>query len=594
MKYWLTGWFGALWCGIAYAFAALSMGDVPKYQQGFGHFDYVNPVAPKGGVLKLSVLGGFDSFNPYSLKGDKEMGATKLLVETLMARSLDEPFTQYGLLADEARLAKDGLSMTFHLNPAARFSNGDPVTALDVAESFNVLTRDPTSSPLYRFYWADVRKVSVLNNLTVRFEFKRRNAELHMIIGELPVFSHKWLAPGKALADQAMVPPIGSGPYLLESYKTGAYAQFRRNPFYWARQLPVRQGMFNFDRIVFRYYRDDMSRLEAFKAGEFDVSYETISRQWARGYVGNKFDQGLILKQLVPNHQPKGMQGFVFNLRRSLFADKRVRQALGLAFDFEWVNQNLFYGLYKRSPSYFTNSEMAASGVPSKAELAILMPLQKQLDPAVFGEAIDPPVTVLPYGLRDNLRLARQLLLQAGWHEEAGKLVNGHKEAFQFEFVTYSKAFERVVSSWQRNLSKLGIAMSVRVLDPAVYQRRLDGYDYDVTSVVYPASSSPGNEQFDFHGCLAAKQKGSRNWAGLCDPAVEKLLQHFATYHDRHEMVAASRALDRVLRAGYYVVPNWYGPAYPMAWWNRLAKPAVVPDYYDPIDWVILTWWAKP
>lgn len=572
----------------------MAMGYAPRYAPGFDHFAYVNPAAPKGGRLTLSAQGGFDTLNPYSLKGDKEAGLSKLTVETLGVKGEDEPYTCYGLLAEDMVLAKDGLSATFRLNPLARFSDGQPVSAADVVFSFNTLTKDPGATPLYRMYWADVARVTALDARTVRFDFQRRNSELHMILCELPVFSRRWIPAGKTLADVNQTPPIGSGPYVLAGYDLGKYSRYRRNTAYWAANLPVRKGMFNFDEIVYRYYRDETSRLEAFKAGEFDVSVENIAKQWARGYSGSKFDDGRILKKTLPHGNGAGMQGFVFNLRRPQFADKRLRQAIGLAFDFEWANRNLFYQQYRRSDSYFTNSELAASGMPGPDELALLEPLRGKLDPAVFGPAVMPPVSDPYYGARPNLRKARQLLFEAGWRYEGGRLVDRMGTPLRIEFLTYSRTYERIVSGWAQNLAKLGIQMTVRVVDPAIFQRRVDNFDYDMTVVVYAASNSPGNEQLDFHSCKAASANGSQNYAGVCDPAVEALLPRFLDFANRRQLVAASRALDRVLRAGYYVVPNWYLSYNRMAWWRGFGQAAHLPLYYSPTDWVIETWWKQP
>jgi len=589
-----TGLLVALCALPVVAAPAIALGYAPKYPPGFAHFDYVNPAAPKGGRLVLPAIGSFDTLNPFTLKGDKESGVGALVLETLMAQSADEPFSLYGLIADDAALALDGLSVTFHINPKARFQNGERITAADVAFSFNTLTRDPAASPNYRFYWGDVSRVVVLDASRVRFDFKRKNAELHMILGQLPVFARSWIPKGKTLADVATSAPIGSGPYRLAAYDLGKRTEFARAPNYWAAKLPIRRGMYNFDRIVFRYYQDDTARLEAFKAGEFDVAAENVAKNWARSYRGSKFDDGLIVKKELPHQNGAGMQGFVLNLRNPLFRDRRVRQALVLSFDFEWVNKQLFYGQYRRSPSYFTNSELAASGLPTPDELALLEPLRKRLSPEVFGPAVLPPVTDLSVGNREQLKAARHLLFEAGWRYEGGRLVDQHGRPFVIEFLAFSRAYERIVAKWQKDLAKIGITLNVRVVDPAIFQRRTNDFAYDMTVVVYGASQSPGNEQLNFHSCAAAKTPGSNNWAGLCDPAIDALLQNFVHFNDRRQLVAASRALDRVLRAGYYVVPNWYLPYHRVAWWNRFGQPAILPKFYDPTGWAIETWWAKP
>jgi len=515
-------------------------------------------------------------------------------VDTLMEKSLDEPFAMYGLLADDMALADDGLSVRFHLNPAARFSDGSPVLAEDVKASFDTLTRDKTAHPRYRMYFADVKQVTVLDTRTVRFDFHRRNAELHMILGELPVFARRWLQ-GQPLASRTLQPPLASGPYLLARYALGKYSVYQRRPDYWARELPSRRGQYNFDRIEFRYMLDDTVRLEAFKAGEFDVSVENVAKQWARGYSGRAFASGALKKLEVPHGNGAGMQGFAMNLRRPLFTDRRVRQALVLAFDFDWANRQLFYRQYTRSDSYFSNSELAARGLPGADELALLNPLKDKLDSAVFGPAIDAPKSPDALSLRANLRQAQKLLADAGWRMgDDGWLVNAAGQRLEFEFLTYTRTFERVAAPYQRNLEKLGVKLNVRMVDPALFQKRLEQFDFDMTVAGFPQSASPGNEQLDYFGSAAARQPGSNNLIGLQDPAVDALLQHFVTFRHRAELVAASRALDRVLRAGYYLMPNWHLAYHRIAYRDIFGRPERLPRYFQAQDWVERTWWAKP
>ena len=578
--------------GAAQAAAAMALGDAPRYPAGFQHFDYVNPNAPKGGRLVLPALGGFDSLNPFTLKGDKESGLG-LLVDTLAEKSLDEPFAMYGLLADDMSLAADGLSVRFHLHPQARFSDGSPMLAEDVKASFDTLTRDKTAHPRYRMYWGDVRQAVVVDERTVRFDFRQRNAELHMILGELPVFSRRWLQ-GQPLASRTLQPPLASGPYRLERHALGKFSVYQRRADYWARELPSRRGQYNFDRIEFRYLLDDTVRLEAFKAGEFDVSAENVAKLWARGYTGRAFASGAIKKLEVPHGNGAGMQGFAMNLRRPLFADKRVRQALVLAFDFDWANRQLFYRQYTRSDSYFSNSDLAASGLPDADELALLTPLKDTLDPAVFGPAIDAPKSPDALSLRANLRQAQKLLADAGWRMRDGQLVNAAGQPLTFEFLTYSRTFERVAAPYQRNLEKLGVQMTVRMVDPAIFQQKLNQFDFDMTISGFGQSASPGNEQLDYFGSAAASQPGSNNVLGLRDPAVDALLQRFLTFHDRRELRAASRALDRVLRAGYYLVPNWHLAYHRIAYRDIFGRPDRLPRYFAAQDWVMRTWWAVP
>lgn len=571
----------------------MALGEPPRYAPDFTHFAYVNPAAPKGGRLLLPAMGSFDSLNPFALKGDKEAGLA-LLVDTLMEQSLDEPFAMYGLLADDVTLADDGLSVRFHLNPNARFSDGSPVLAADVKASFDTLTRDRTAHPRYRIYWGDVRQAVVVDARTVRFDFLRRNAELHMILGQVPVFSRRWLQ-GQPLASRTLQAPLASGPYLLASHALGKSSRYQRRADYWARDLPSRRGQYNFDRIEYRYMLDDTVRLEAFKAGEFDVSVENVAKQWARGYSGRAFASGVLKKLEVPHGNGAGMQGFAMNLRRPLFADRRVRQALVLAFDFDWTNRQLFYRQYTRSDSYFSNSELAARGLPDADELALLDPLRDKLDPAVFGPAIDAPKSPDALSLRANLRQAQKLLTEAGWRMGAdGWLSNAAGQRLEFEFLSYSRTFERVAAPYQRNLEKLGVKLNIRLVDPTLFQKRLEQFDFDMTIVGFPQSASPGNEQHDYFSSAAAGQPGSNNLIGLRDPAVDALLQHFVTFHNRHQLVTASRALDRVLRAGYYLIPNWHLAYHRIAHRDIFGRPERLPRYFQAQDWVERTWWARP
>ncbi len=386
---------GAAMASGAHAAHGLAWGDVPKYPAGFSHFDYVNPAAPKGGSISLDGFGSFDKINPFTLKGIAGAGVVILMFEALAEPSDDEPFSMYGLLAEDMQFADDGLSITFRLNPAARFSNGDPVAADDVRHSFETLM-SKQAHPRFRQYFADVDKVVVVDPRTVRFEFKRRNHELHMILGtQLPIFSRKW-GEGKAFDSVVQEPPIASGPYLIEKADWGRSITYRRNPDHWAKDHPVRRGMFNFDRISYKYFRDETARLEGFKAGSFDWIAENSAKNWARGHTGRNYASGAIVKREFRHSNAAGMQGFAMNTRRAQFADVRVRKALALAFDFEWMNRQVFYGQYVRSPSYFTNSEMEAKGLPSEAERALLEPLGERLDPAVFGGGPGPGTRILP------------------------------------------------------------------------------------------------------------------------------------------------------------------------------------------------------
>ncbi|MGL6040220.1 MAG: extracellular solute-binding protein, partial [Deefgea sp.] len=424
------------------------------------------------------------SFNPFIIKGTSSAGLTTLMFESLGVMSQDETATMYGLLAKDIAVAADGLSVTFTLNPNARFNNGDYVTAADVKHSFTTLN-SKLAAPQYASQLADVVGVDVIDARTIRFRFKTPNRELPQIVGTLPIFSKKWGA-GLALDKIALQKPITSGPYQIIDYKLGKQISFQRRDDYWAKNHPTRIGQYNFDRITYRYYQDDTAKLEAFKAGDFDFISEYSARLWARQYQGPKFRSGEIIKRELRHHNSSGMQGFVMNTRRPLFADVRVRQALGLALDFEWMNRQLFYGQYQRLNSFYANGELAAQGKPLDAELALLNPLKKQLPASVFGELPAQPSTNPPRSLRDNLRQARELLKQAGWEYRDGALRNQKDEPFEFEMLDDGGAMGRIFPSKARNLAKLGITMNVRNIDFALYQRRLEAFDFDVIVLRFP------------------------------------------------------------------------------------------------------------
>ncbi len=583
-----------LFCAAAHTHAAhgLALGQPVLHPAGFKSFNYVNPDAPKGGTFTLPAPGGFDTLNPFTLKGDHEAGTVMLTLDTLAEKGKDEPFAMYGLLAEDISPASDGLSVTFKLNPKARFHNGDPVLAKDVAASFNTLTRDKAAAPMYRFYWADVARVETPDARTAVFRFKKRNAELHMTLGELPVFSHK--SYPKGLAAAANTPPIGSGPYRLHKTDAGRLSEFVRDKNYWAQNLPVRKGMYNFDTVRFKYYKDDSVRIEGIKGGQYDFVQENIARNWARAYPDAVLAKRKLHKHEWRHNNTAGMQGFVMNLRRKPFDDIRVRQALVESFDFENTNTRLFYSTYRRSNSFFTNGETAARGKPAGAELALLNGVKQHLPAAVFTQNVpEPPKTDPVLGVRPNLLKARALLEQAGYRYRNGILVNPQGRPLVIEFLSPNKTYERVTAKWRNDLAKIGVLMNVRVADPAVYQKRLNSFDFDMTITVYANSESPGNEQFDYFSCAAAKTDGSRNWAGVCHPAVEALLKHFESFTNRAELVAASRALDRVLRHQYIIVPNWYADRHRVVYRDTLGIPANRPKYYSPVEWALSTGWVK-
>ena len=590
----MRAWFYACLVSVSTAYAAhgIGLGQPAQLPANFQAFAYTNSAAPKGGTFTLPVQGSFDTLNPFTLKGDKEAGVDMLTLDTLMTKGQDEPFAMYGLLAEDVSLATDGLSVTFKLNQKARFANGDPVLARDVAESFRLLTQDKAAAPLFRVYWSDVARVETPDARTVRFVFKKRNAELHMTLGELPIFSHKSYPKGLAAAANAL--PIGSGPYLLSKTVSNRQSEYSRRKDYWAQKLPVRRGMFNFDTVRLKYYQDDTVRVERVKGGQYDFMQENTAALWARGYPDSALKRHGLVKKEWQQQSTAGMQGFVMNMRRTPLNDIRVRQALVLSFDFESVNRRMFYGVYTRSNSFFTNSEMAATGKPTDAELAILLPLKNQLSAAVFSQNVPQPPKVDPkLGVRPNLLQARSLFEQAGFRYQNGVLVDKKGKPLVLEFVTYNKNFGRVVSKWQRDLAKIGVTLKVRVTDSAVFRKRLDDFNFDLTITNYSNSESPGNEQFDYYSCATAKTPGSRNYAGMCDPAIEVLLKRFESFNNRADLVASARALDRVLRHQYIIVPNWYSDTYRVIYRENLGVPSRPPKYYSAMDWALKTWWVQ-
>ncbi len=579
--------------GNAFGAHAFSLYDTPKYPAGFKNFDYVNPDAPQGGELFLANPDrrtSFDKFNPFSLKGVAAAGVSNLMFETLATGASDEIATMYGLLAEDMELAPDRMSMTFRLNPKAKFNNGDPVTAADVKHSFDTLVAK--GAPQFKSIFADVKQCVALDERTVRFDFKALNRELPLIVGGVPVFSRKWGA-NTSFDKIQLEPPISTGPYLIERFDVGRSISYKRDPNYWGSNVPSRRGMYNFGRIIYRFYKDDVARLEAFKAGEFDVVVEYSAKNWARSYIGPKFTSGEIVKRELPHSNGAGMQGFVMNLRRPQFADIRVRQALGLALDYEWMNRQLFYNQYKRIYSFFNNSELAAIGMPSEGELKLLEPMRDKLNPAVFGAAPVPPRTDPPNSLRANLLQAKALFKEAGWEYRDGALRNSKGEPFSFEILDDQSALSRIISVYVRNLQKLGIQVNQRTADYALVQKRMEEFDFDMTSIRFPDTTSPGNEMFDMFGSKAADEKGSNNAWGLKDPVVDKLVAGLVAAETRQELVATARALDRVLLHKYIVVPHWFSSTHRVAYRSRFGIPAKMPLYYAADPYVISTWWQQ-
>lgn len=570
---------------------AAALGYEPKYSSDFTHFAYVNPDAPKGGSLAIYGLGSFDSFNPFILKGLTESLSQELRFESLMAKSLDEPFSMYALIAEDIELAADQLSVVFKINPAAKFADGSHITATDVKFSFDTLTSEE-AHPKYRIYWDGISDAEVLDDLTIRFNFKKINPELHLITADLPIFKQN---SEQKFSEISLEGLIGSGPYSVFRHQLGRFATYKRRDDYWARDLPVNKGMYNFDLVTVKYYRDSSIALEGLKAGEFDVMVVYNSKQWARDFQGIKFDNSEILTAEFPHENNAGMQAFVFNLRNPIFQDLRVRQAINLAFDFNWANENLFYGQYERCDSYFSNSEFAATELPTQEELALLQPLQAQypdLFPARALNEVWQPIEVKgKFGLRHNLRQAKQLLDQAGWKLKDGVLQNDKGQRLEFTVMLFQRAFERILAPFARNLAKLGIIIHYRTVDAALYQRRQDSFDFDMIVTVFAQSQSPGNELTFMWHSDSANRNGSHNLIGLQNPIVDALIAEIISAPNRAALLTAVRALDRILLFGEYVVPNWYSAYHRLAYWNKFAYPQQLPKYYSPTDWMLKTWW---
>ncbi|HEX3175625.1 MAG TPA: extracellular solute-binding protein [Methylomirabilota bacterium] len=565
----------------------LSMYGDLKYGPGFAHFDYVNPRAPKGGTVTLSAIGTFDSLNPFILKGVPAVGLGNVF-DTLMVGASDEAFAQYGLVAETVETPSDRSWVAFTLRPQARFHDGTPITVGDVIWTFETLKAK--GHPFYRSYYAHVARVESDGPRRVRFTFSGgTNRELPLIVGQMPVLSKAWWS-GRDFARTSLEAPLGSGPYRVAAIDPGRSITYERVSDYWAAELPVNVGRFNVGTIRYDYYRDGTVALEAFKAGAYDFRVEDSSKQWATGYDVPAVRDGRIRKEQIPNQIPTGMQGFVYNTRRDVFRDPRVREALGNAFDFEWTNAHLFYGAYTRTASYFSNSELAAQGLPTEAERQVLAPFRDRVPASVFGEAPRPPSTA-DGGLRPNLVRALRLLDEAGWIVRDMRLVSrATGQPLAFEILLDDPKWERITLPFVQNLERLGVAARVRTVDAAQYEYRLKQFDFDMTVAVFPQSLSPGNEQADYWSREAARTPGSRNLAGVDDPVVDALIAGLIAAPDRPALVARTRALDRVLRAGHYVIPHWHITAFRVAYWNRFGRPAQPPKYDLGFD----TWWVEP
>jgi microcin C transport system substrate-binding protein len=561
---------------------ALSLIGEPKYPADFTHFAFANPDAPKGGSVRMADIGSFDSLNPVLYRGEPAAGLS-LVYENLMADSLDEPSTSYGLIAEWASYPADYSSVTFHLRKEARWHDGTPITPDDVIYSLDV---NKTANPRLGLYYKNVSRAEATGDNEVTFYFDvKNNRELPMIMGQLTILPKHYWTGKDASGNQrdpmktTLEPPLGSGPYRIKQATPGRSITYERVADYWGKDLPVNRGQWNYDEIRFDYYRDETVAFESFKAGNLDYWQETSAKNWATAYDFGAVRDGFIRRQEVAIKRTQPMQCFVLNLRRPQFQDRRVRQAFNLAFDFEWANKNLFYGQYARVGSYFQNGELAApQDLPQGRELEILNEIKDGVPTEVFTEIHKNPVNNSPDDIRNNLRKAAQLLKDAGWEIKSGVLTNTKTgQQMRVEFLLVSPLFERIVQPYLQNLARLGIKGTIRMVDSAQYTRRLNGFDYDIVVSTFAQSDSPGNEQRDFWGSDAAGREGSMNLIGIKDPAIDKLIDHVIFTKDRADLVAATHALDRVLQWNELVVPQWYSPNVRIAYWDRYGQPKVLP-----------------
>ena len=575
---------------------ALTLFSDIKYGPDFKHFDYANPQAPKGGRVRFGIVGSFDSLNPYSFKGEIGPAATN---ETLLTSSLDEPSTEYGLVASAVWHPEDRSQVIYRLRPEARFHDGKAMTPDDVIWSMQAL-RD--SHPFYNAYYKNIAKAEQTGELEVTFSFvEAGNRELPLITGQLPVLPKHWWtgkdADGKQrnIKETSLEVPLCSGRYKATEVKNGVSIKLQRVADYWGKDLPVNQGTDNFDEVEYIYFRDANVAFEAFKGDQFDWRLETSSKTWATGYDFPAIKQGRVVQEKIALKQVEGMQSWAFNTRRDKFKDQRVRRAFNFAFDFEWSNANLFYGQYTRSRSYFNNSEMEAKDLPGADELAILSPLKDQIPPEVFTAVYANPLNATPQDRRKNLREASRLLGEAGWKvtQDGNRslLRNAKGEPFTVEFTLDSPLFERIALPYQQLLELLGIGVTVKTLDSAQYERQTQTFDYDIVVGNWAQSLSPGNEQRDFWGSEAAKRNGSRNYVGISNPAVDRIIDKIVFAKDRPGLITACKALDRVLMWSDYVVPMWYIAYERTARWDRFGRPEKLPDYATgfPSIW----WWDE-
>jgi len=559
-----------------------------KYGPDFKHFEYASPDAIPGGTIVRSAQGTYDNLNPFILKGVPAAG-TNIIYDTLTVGSLDEPFSHYGLLAESIEVAEDKRWVTFRLRNSARWHDGVALTADDVVWTFDTIKEE--GHPFYKSYYSAVAKAEALDSHTVKFSFSEgNNSELPLIIGELQILpKHYW--EEREFNKTTLDAPLGSGPYKIGKIDAGRAISYERVEDYWAKDLPVKVGHHNFGTLRFDYYRDSTVTLEAFKSGNIDYRRENISKNWKTAYVFPAVKDGRVVKEELADKSPQQMQAFVLNNRRSALSDMRVRRALGYAFDFEWMNKNLFYGAYTRTQSYFQNSDFMATGLPVGDELAILEKLRDQVPSSVFDEPFSLPINDGSGNLRTQYREAIKLLKAAGWEIKNQKLTNVESgEVMQLELLLVSPSLEKIGLPYKKALERLGVDMSVRIVDSSQYQKRVEEFDFDMVVSGWGQSLSPGNEQLNFWGSESANEPGSRNLAGINNPAIDELIKLVIEAPDRAALVASTKALDRVLLHNHYVIPQYYGAFYRLAYWNKFERPEIVP--YKALT--LETWWIDP
>ncbi len=567
----------------------MALHGAPKYAADFKNLDYVNPDAPKGGTMRMSAIGSFDSLNGYIIKGSPAAGLG-MIQETLLQQTEDEPFTVYGLLAATMEVPTDRSWVVFNLRPEAKWHDGKQVTADDVVWSFNTLTTE--GAPFFKAYYHNVKSVEAVSPAKVKFTFDMaNNLELPLIVGQMPVLPKHFYTDGThKFSESTLTTPLGSGAYKIGKISPGRSIEYDRVTDWWGKDLPINKGKYNFDKVTYEYFRDSNVLLEAFFADQFDFRQENTAKLWATAYDAPPVKDGRITKKTIEHKLPQGFQGFVYNIRKPLFKDRAVREAIPYAFDYEWSNKTMAYDSYTRTRSFFSNSEMEAKGLPTGRELEILEQFRDKLPPEVFTTEYNPPKTDGSGNNRVNLKKAADILDAAGWKVGADGIRAKDGIRLEFEFVDDNPQFERWIMPFIKNLERIGVKANYRAIDPAQYQNRMNSYDFEMTSGLFGQSNSPGNEQREFWGSATANTPGSRNIIGVSDPVVDALVDMIVSAPSREELVVRTKALDRVLQWGFYGVTNWHMPAWRIAYWDRYGAPAKNPEFGLP---VVETWWKK-